>query len=252
LLDKHNLPGADVFAGTISQMDHLATANEEETILGFSGCHTEIKESLARAADICHALTEPQIIMLGHAKQTLSDKWPFLESEPDITDDDRKAAADLDDWLKRETFYRELAHIDQAADRLKKLYDERFQKVLQDRVNCYVQALEQLHSTLGWEQIDETRQNRIAQPLVSRTTRDISESTPIPQLQADIDACSKRLADAIAEVHRLVEGDRIVVVKAAGHFNVGIDTEEQLDAALGGLREECLHHIGKNKRVLIQ
>ncbi len=252
LLDKHSLPGADVFAGTISQMEQLTTANEEETILGFSGCHAEIKESLARAADIHQAVTEPQLVMLGRARQALSGKWPFLDSEPDVTEDDRKAAADLDDLLRRETFYRELPRIDQAAARLEKLYGERFKQTVQGRADCYAQALEQLRATPGWEELDESQQGRIAQPLAGRADTDVPETTPIPQLRADIDACSKRLADAVAEVHRLVEGDRIVVVKAGGHFGGGIDTEEQLDAALGGLREECLHHIGKNKRVLIQ
>jgi hypothetical protein len=252
LLDKHNLPGADVFAGAISQMEQLATANEEETILGFSGCHADIKESLARAADIHHAVTEPQLVMLGHARQALSSKWPFLDSEPDITDDDRKAATDLDDLLRRETFYRELPRIDQAATRLETLYADRFKRAVQDRANCYTQALEQLRATPGWEQLDESQKNRVAQPLASRAKTDVPEITPIPQLRADIDACSKRLADAVAEVHRLVEGDRVVVVKAAAHFAAGIDTVEELDAALGGLREVCAHHIGKNKRVLIQ
>ena len=56
----------------------------------------------------------------------------------------------------------------------------------------------------------------------------------------------------VPEVHRLIEGDRIVQVKVGSHFTDGVDTEEQLDAALGSLREECLHHIGKNKRVLIR
>ena len=50
----------------------------------------------------------------------------------------------------------------------------------------------------------------------------------------------------------LIEGDRIVQVKVGSYFTGGIDTEEQLDAALGSLRDECLHHIGKNKRILIQ
>lgn len=252
LLDKHNLPGADVLAGAISQMEQLATASEEETITGFSGCYTDIKESLARAVDIQHALTEPQLVMLGRARQVLSVKWPFLEAEPDVTEDDRKVAADVDDLLHRESFYRELPRIDQGATRLGKLYAERFQRVVQDRAECYCQALEQLRATPGWEQLDEAPQNRIAQPLASRTSTDVPETTPIPQLRADIDACPKRLADAVAEVHRLVEGDRVVVVKAATHFAAGIDTVDELDAAWAGLREECAHHIGKNKRVLIQ
>jgi hypothetical protein len=35
-------------------------------------------------------------------------------------------------------------------------------------------------------------------------------------------------------------------------LSCGGDTEEQLDAALSGLREECERHIGAGKKVLIQ
>ena len=94
---------------------------------------------------------------------------------------------------------------------------------------------------------DANQQALIAKPLASRATTDVPKPVPIPQLRADADACSNRLASAVAEVHRLIEGGRVVIVKIAGHFNAGIDTAEQLDAALGGLRDECLHHIGKNK-----
>lgn len=252
LLDKHSLPGADALSAAVSQMEQLAAAGEEETILGFSGCHADLKESLTRAADIQKALTEPQLIMLGRARQALSSKWAFLDGEADLTEDDRKVAADLGDLLQRETFYRELPRIDQAASRLEKLYSARFMKAVQDRAACYTQALEVLRATPGWEQLDESQQTRIAQPLTQRAKAEVPETTPIPQLRSDIDACSKKLSDAVAEVHRLVEGDRVVVVKVAGHFNAGIDTTEQLDAALGGLRDECLHHIGKNKRIFIQ
>jgi len=252
LLDKYHLPGADVFSGAISQMDQLATAGEEEAILGFSGCHAALKDALARAADIRSAVTEPQLVTLGRAQDVLAGRWPFLASEPDLDEEDRKSAEKLEDLMQKESFYRELPLIDQLTSRLEKLYANRFQAAVQCRADCYKQAVEQLHATPGWEQLDADRQVLIAKPLASRATTDVPASVPIPQLRADVDACSNRLASAVAEIHRLIEGDRIVVVKVVGHFNAGIDTAEQLDAALGGLRDECLHHIGKNKRVLIQ
>ncbi len=252
LLDKHRLPGAEVFSGAISQMDQLSKAGEGEAILGFSGCHAALKDALARAADIRSAVSEPQLLVLGRAQDVMAGRWPFLASEPDLDDEDRKSAEKLDDLVQKESFYRELPLIDQLTGRLEKLYADRFQAAVQARADCYKQAVEQLHATPGWEELDADRQVLIAKPLASRATTAVPKSVPIPQLRADVDACSNRLANAVAEVHRIIEGDRIVVVKAAGHFNAGIDTAEQLDAALGGLRDECLHHIGKNKRVLIQ
>lgn len=51
---------------------------------------------------------------------------------------------------------------------------------------------------------------------------------------------------------RLLDGTRLVRVSAAQFFAGGIETEEQLDAALQGLREECLTQIGAGKKVLVQ
>jgi hypothetical protein len=74
----------------------------------------------------------------------------------------------------------------------------------------------------------------------------------IPQLRSELDACEIRLQDAIAELHRLVDGDRVATVRLAGYFSGGIETEEQLDAALSGIREECSRLIGTGKKVVVQ
>ncbi len=74
----------------------------------------------------------------------------------------------------------------------------------------------------------------------------------IPQLRADRDAASSRLNKAVEEMMRLVDGNRLVRVSAAGFFSGGVETEEQLEAAINGLKEECERHIGAGKKVLIQ
>lgn len=51
---------------------------------------------------------------------------------------------------------------------------------------------------------------------------------------------------------RLLDGARLVRVSAAQFFAGGIETEEQLDAALQGLREECIVHVGAGKKVWVQ
>ncbi len=252
MLDRHHLPGGELFTTSISQMEEISAANEEETILSFAGGHAKLKDALSRAADISKTIAEPQLHILSLAQTVQSHHWPFLANEPSTSDQDRQKAEELADLMQRETFYRELPKIDQASNHLEKLYRAAFTGAVQERCESYVVAGEQLKATAGWDQLEEGQQNRIAEPLLSRMTDKVPESTPIPQLRGDVDARDKRLSDAIAEVHRLIEGDRVVRVKIGGHFSTGIDTEEQLDAALGSLREECLHHIGMNKRILIQ
>jgi hypothetical protein len=252
LLERHQLPGSELFVTSISQMEQMSRASEEEAILSFAASFAKLRDALTRAADITNTISEPQLLVINRAHAALRQYWPFLAAEPATTDEERQTAESLNDLMQRETFYRELPSIDQASARLEKRYRRNFADAVEERAATYLVAGEQLRSTAGWQQLSPDQQKKIADPLGNCTARDIPESTPIPLLRSDTDACEKRLADAIAEVHRLVEGDRVVQVKIGSHFAAGIDTTEQLDAALGSLREECLHHIGKNKRVLIQ
>lgn len=252
MLQQNQLPGADFFTAGISQMEQISAADEEETILSFASSYAELKDALARAADIQSTIAEPQLQILNRAQRVLNHHWPFLAQESQTTDEDRECAEKLSDLMQKETFFKDLPNIDQHAGRLEGLYDAAFETAVQARSECYEAAVEHLTTTAGWDTLNEDVQQRIGMPLSSRTLSDIPKSTPIPQLRSDVDACDKRRTDAVAEVHRLIEGDRVVQVKVGGHFKGGIDTEEQLDTALGSLRDECLQHIGKNKRVLIQ
>ena len=64
--------------------------------------------------------------------------------------------------------------------------------------------------------------------------------------------CSGRLSTAIEELLRIVDENRIVRVAASGYFAGGIETEEQLDQALSGLKGQCLELIGAGKKALVQ
>jgi len=119
------------------------------------------------------------------------------------------------------------------------------------RVAAYTRALDRLAQTPGWDGIDQDRQQKLAAPLERGKTRD-QERVPIPQLRSELDACETRLQDAVAELHRLVDGDRVATVRLGGYFSGGIETEEQLDAALAGIREECSRLIGTGKKVIVQ
>ena len=57
---------------------------------------------------------------------------------------------------------------------------------------------------------------------------------------------------AVEDLMRLLDGNRIVKISAAGFFSGGIENEEQLDQALDGLKEQCLELIAAGKKVLVQ
>ena len=251
-LVKHGLPGADVLRTALDQMRSIRSGKEDQAILTFNSAYKELKEAIKRGAELSQVLTETRLHDIGRARKALDVVWPFLKEEPDLNDEDRAHAEKLEDLMARETFFRELAAIDQHARALEQEHKRRHHEAAEARAAAYEEATKKLKATPGWEQLGEDQQCRVAGPLVSRATSDGTASMAIPLLRSDLAACSGRLSSAVEEMLRLVDGNRLVRVAASSYFSGGIETEEQLDQALSGLKEQCLELIGAGKKVLVQ
>ena len=252
VLKTSRLPGIEVLTDALNQMRAIRSGSDENTILTFNGSHAEVKEAIKRARELEQTLTEPNLHILTLAKAALDNQWSFLNNEPDGGEELLSKAEELDDLLKRETFFQQIPTIDQHTQVIQAAYKQRFDDAVSKRVDVHGKAVKKLKATAGWEQLEEDQQERIAQPLASRATKDVNIETPIPQLRSDIDACPKRLADAISQLLKIVEGNRLAEVNASTYFEDGVETEEQLDNALSGLREECVKLIGEDKKVFLK
>ena len=250
-LIEHRLPGASVLEGAIGQMKAILRGSEDNAIATFNSSHRSIKEGIKRAVEIDQALSIPRLHDLARAREALSVAWPFLRDQPDVSEDLQSKATTLQDLLARETFYRELSVIDQYASAVEAEYKRRYDLALDARIGTYAKALDQLVQTPGWEDINRDQQLTLAAPFERGRTRN-TEPIPIPQLESELDACEARLRDAVAELHRIIDGDRVATVRIGSYFAGGIETEEQLDAALDGIREECSRLIGTGKKVIVQ
>ena len=251
-LVQHNLPGAEVLRTALDQMRSIRAGKEDHAILTFNAAYKELKEAIKRRAELSQVLTETRLHDISRARKALEVLWPFLKEEPDLTDADREDAEKLTDLMAKESFFRDMAAIDQHARALEQEHKRRHEEAAQVRAAVYEDAAKKLRGTRGWEQLGEAQRDRVSGPLLSRATTDGTASMVIPLLRSDLAGCSGRLSTAIEEMHRIVDGDRIVRVAASGYFTGGIETEEQLDQALSGLKEQCLELIGAGKKVLVQ
>jgi hypothetical protein len=250
-LTASRLPGATVLEGAIGQMKAVLRGSDDNAIATFNASHRSIKEAIKRASELGQALSEPRLRDLDRARDALKVAWPFLRGESDLTEDLRAKAAELEDLLARETFYRELPSIEQHASAIDAEYARRFDEALEARIAAYSRAIDRLTHTPGWDGIDQDQQQKLAASLARGKMLD-QERVPIPQLRSELDACEMRLQDAIAQLHQILDGDRVATVRLGGYFSGGIETEEQLDAALAGIREECSRLIGTGKKVIVQ
>ena len=252
ILMQHGLPGEEVLRTALDEMRSIRSGKEDQAILTFNGAHKGLKEAIRRGAELAQCLHEPVLHDLARARTALAQLWPFLEGEGDLDDSVRTHAEALADLMARETFFRELPAIGEHTRALEKEYERCRKEATDARAAAYAEAVTTLNATPGWEQLDEGQKERVAQPLVSRATTDGSESITIPLLRSDLDACPGRLATAVEEAMRLLNGNRVVSIAASSYFSGGIETEEQLDQALSGLREQCLELIGAGKKVLVK
>ena len=252
LLARHDLPGREVLSEALEQVRTIVRGNDDTAILTFNGSFKELKEAFKRTGEVKAALTEPRLHDIRRARNALNTLWPFLRDEPDLDDTCREHAEELSDLIQREMFFKELPAIDQHTRVLEEEYQRRYDAAVHARASAYDEAVEQLHGTPGWGDLSDDQQQQVAHPLVSRTATDLDPPAPIPLLRSDIEACPTRLDKVVEAMMEILDGQRIVPVKAALFFQGGIETEEQLEAALKALREECERLIGAGKKVLVQ
>ena len=250
-LTAHRLPGGTMLDEALGQIKAILRGSEDNAIGTFNASHRAIKDAIRRAGELEQVLTEPRLHALERAQQARLVLWAFLRQEPDIADDLRTQAAALQDLLVRETFFKDLPAIEQHAWAIESEYEARYRDALEARLTAYQSAYEHLVKAPGWDEVAEPEQQRLAE-LFQRAMKREEERVPIPQIRADRDACDGRLRGAVTELRRIIDGERIATVDLGSYFAGGVETEEQLDAALNGVREECARLIGAGKKVIVQ
>lgn len=250
ILKEHRLPGSEILERCQGEMRAIRRGGDDSVIITFNASHRTISEGIRRATELEQALTVTRLSDLDKARGVAESRIPILLAEPDLSEGLRRAASELLDLLERELFFRELALIDQHARDLDAEYGRRHQIALDACRKAYRAALEALAAQDGWAGIDEEQKERISAEL--RRGADADPSMPIPQLRSELAACSSRLRSAVDELFRLIAGERLARIDIGSFFASGVETMEQLEEALKGIREECSRLIGAGKRVIPQ
>jgi hypothetical protein len=251
VLVSNGLPGASVLQQGLDQTKVIRTTGDEQAILAFNGAYKQIKEAIKRVSDLGAQLTEPNLVTLRNARAVLLNEWSFLKVENNLEPKLKERAVELEDLLARETFYQCIPAIGQHAAALLDEHHRRHTEASAQRSAAYQQAIGKVKSFPGWTDISVEQQQRLLQPLTACVIP-APATHAIPLIRADVDACPGRTQKVIEELVRLVEGSRFVRLDVGKYFAGAIETQEQLDAALSGLREACERQIGEGKKVFIQ
>jgi hypothetical protein len=248
----HRLPGSAVLDDALAQARTIDRGSEDSAIAEFNASYQKVKDAIRRAAEIENELTPSAVVSIEAARQALGNQWRALDAELDLAPAVREAAAHITDVLERETFFRDLADVNQWTFDIKAEYDRRFREALAEKVALYHGALDQLCDEPGWPGLDVSAKEDIAAALRYHAEDDGLSEPALSQVRSDSDACLARLRAAIEKVHHVIEGDRIVTVDIQPYFRGGVEDSDQLDAALSGVREECERLIADGKKIVIR
>jgi hypothetical protein len=147
---------------------------------------------------------------------------------------------------------RVLPQIDQHATAIDAEYQARYQATAVARTDGYRQALSTLRGNSAWAKLNEEQQTRVAEPLTSRASGAVPASATIPFLRSEFSACPQHLKIAVQQIMELIEGNRLVTITAGEFFSEHIETQEQLEGAMGPFRQRIEKLLGEGKKVWIQ
>lgn len=252
VLVRYGLPGSIRFEEALGQMSSIHNSDDQHVIRVFNASYNDIGQAARRGAEIEGALTEPALHDLGRAKDASTRFTPALSTEPDLNEAIRQEAEKLADILGKESFYRELPAIYACTRALEQEYAARHKATVEARVAAYGAALERLRSLPSWGQLSVPQQELVSEGLAERSSAKGTDSMSLAMLREQAASCEVRLREAQGKAVGLLRGGRLVAVPAATFFDGGIETEEQLDAALDGLRHRILELIAQGKTALIQ
>jgi hypothetical protein len=250
VLNSNRLPGAAALEGGLEPMKAILRGIEEVALTTFTASYRAIKDAIRRAGELEQALNPARLADLQNARWAIEVAWPVLSKEKDLGDELPLAATELKDTLVRETFFKDFPKIDQNTAAIRSEYRKRQESAVEARVAAYEKATEDLHATPGWSDLPPEARKAIELPLELGRTRG-EPTAPIAQIRADAELCPVRLKQAVGAALEIIVGDRLKTIDLHPYFAGGIETEEQLDAALAGIREECARLIGAGKKIVI-
>lgn len=244
------LSGSEMLASALNEMRNISRGGDSNAITAFNASHRLFKDAIRRSADLIKALDDTGQSQVAAGRRALREV-AYLLQEPDIDPGFKETGDALADLLAKETFFRDLPAISAAAAAISQEQARRRDLAVSACTEAYKAALKSLAATPGWEQLDADVQALIAQPLQACATSD-GAGKSVPELRMETETCSGRLESAVRKVLETIEGDRLATVSAGQYFTGGIETEEQLDQALAGLRDELSRLIGEGKKVLVR
>jgi hypothetical protein len=252
ILSRDRLPGEEPLRSAHAVTSEVQAGTDGQAIKAFVIGHKALEHGLERLRQLEDHLHDAALEQLRAARRAVETEWPALQMDGNRDARLEEASALIHDVLAKETFFNEMATVAAETGRIQDAYSARHEEAAAELTRAYQEALGRLVETLGWKELDEEVRNEIAEPLRRRADGDPARH-PLAMLRETTLACPGILKSSVERVVQAsaIGADPDVVIVSEVMKGRLISNEEQLDVALGEVRDRCLRSIADGNPVLL-
>lgn len=258
-----NIPGTDVMVEFMQTVQGVLEMPDDDCIKTLAGEGKAYYANRERASKLQEATSPEKMAILERARQALSSYLPVL-MENRVDETLIAKTEKLREDIGSETFYEKSESIRLTTAEVVSEYNKLYAQIQKQREDVYTAALDHIKGTAEWAAISrdpsvppEARESVIA-PLVARAQSgeeggNETYRPSISEMRSEIDAVSYLQAQAIRRLQELAAPDeRIEHVRLSAVVSGRIETREDVEAALGQLREYLLKLLAEDVRIVLE
>lgn len=265
VVDANRLPGAAGLKEYHVLIDQVLKLEPDQAVQFLADRGDDFRSMRAQAAGMGNALTQTGLEAVRHARTTVRDMWPALESHQV-----NGALADGASWLREtlasEKVYSVIPEVARASREIEAAHHQLYLQKHSERAELYLTALSAVKANPHWEAAPEEDRQFATAPLRSRacteekldpgSTRCFQCNAGLAQIESDISAVHFLRAEALqklADLYTLsADEERFEVVRASDFFACSIESEHDICVGIDALRERLLSLLQQGTRIRVE
>jgi hypothetical protein len=262
------LPGQDAAAEFLQTVESILQMSTDDCVKTLAGEGRSYEESQLLVTRFADATTQENVDLIQHARRVLEMHWPDLQARGPSAALTGRAKV-LREGLESSTFFDALEALRLAAREIEAEHRRLYEDAHGRRARVYGAAIEDITGQPEWvalaasPDISAEQREQTLTPLRRRacTTVLLPEGSPscsicrssLNEIEADIAAVNGLKAGVLQSITSLTApAERIERVRVASFLSGTLSRPEDVEAAIGRLREHLLKLLAEGARIVLE
>lgn len=249
---QYRLPSLEPIREGGDLIREIAGSEPVAAIRTFIESYRQVKRTIALSSEIQRKLDDKALEDITEARSVRDDLARQLIKELPNDEAMAESVEALGECLSDSKIHERLPDIRRLSREIRQQWESVFDDLAAKRAQAYKDALEELRSLDGWRDLSDDERAELERPLAARAEKPEPDGISLASLRDQTGAARGLMERQRERALRAIEGDKVEIVELAKFFKGGIETPEQLERAIEGIREEVGRLIGQGKKVMLR